>query len=80
MEKCTGNYDWEWGIGHRELGIGHRELGIGESDVSFYMNFIGINISIDNDLITNQNRKYRCAIGKTVAGSQINNSPPALTS
>lgn len=33
MEKCTGNYDWEWGIGHRELGIGHRELGIGESDV-----------------------------------------------
>jgi len=64
MEKCTGS--WQWGIG--------------ESDVSFYMNFIEINISIDNDLITNQNRKYRCAIGKTVAGSQINNSPSALTS
>ncbi len=26
-----------------------------------------------------QNKKYRCAIGKTLAGSQVNNSPSALT-
>ncbi len=72
MEKCTGS-NWEWGIGNGELGIGNWELGMGNWE-------LGIDISIDNDCITNQNRKYRCAIGKTVAGSQISNSPSALTS
>ncbi len=72
MEKCTDS-NWELRIGNWELGIGHWELGIGHWAS-------GIDISIDNDCITNQNRKYRCAIGKTVAGSQINNSPSALTS
>jgi hypothetical protein len=27
-----------------------------------------------------QNRKYRCAIGSTVAGSQVNRTPSARTS
>ena len=73
MEKCTDSCYWEWGIGNWEWGMGNGEWGIGNWAS-------GIDISIDNDCITNQNRKYLCAIGKTVAGSQISNSPSALTS
>ena len=33
-----------------------------------------------NAIGAHQNRKYRCAIGSTVAGSQVSNTPSARTS